>query len=79
MRSCLRAEAIKSVAARGDKISYAHGQANNFLVTKRLAGAAFPSKTRSMRSTWPRVLWPKTPSPLLHQLNIPDSGSRPST
>jgi len=38
MRSCLRAEAIKSVAARGDKISYAHGQANNFLITKHLEG-----------------------------------------
>ena len=36
MRSCLRAEAIMSVAARGDKIGYAHGQANNFLITKRL-------------------------------------------
>jgi len=36
IRSCLRAEAIKSVAARGDKIGYAHGQANNFLITKRL-------------------------------------------
>ena len=36
MRSCLRTEAIKLVAARGDKICYAHGQANNFLITKRL-------------------------------------------
>jgi len=33
IRSCLRTEAIKSVAARGDKIGYAHGQANNFLIT----------------------------------------------
>ena len=30
IRSCLRAEAIKSVAARVDKICFAHGQANNF-------------------------------------------------
>jgi len=33
IRPCLRAEAIKSVAARGDKIGFAHG--NNFLITKR--------------------------------------------
>jgi len=37
MRSCLRAEAIKSVAARGDKIVYAHKQANNFLITNHQA------------------------------------------
>jgi len=66
--SFLRAEAIKSVAARGDKIGFAHGQANNFLIAKRLKVAVFPSKTRSMRSTWPRALWPKAASRLLHQL-----------
>jgi len=44
MRSCLRAEVIKSVAARGDKISYAHGQANNFLITKRLEGGGLSLK-----------------------------------
>jgi len=38
IRSCLRAEVIKSVAAGGDKIGFAHGQANNFLITKRLKG-----------------------------------------
>jgi len=38
IRSCMRAEAIKSVAARGEKIGFAHGQANNFLITKRLEG-----------------------------------------
>jgi len=68
IRSCLHAEAIKSVAARSDKIGFAHGQANNFLITKRLEGGGLPSKTRSMRSTWPRVLWPKTASRLLHQI-----------
>jgi len=36
--SCLRAKVIKLVPARGDKIGYAHGQANNFLITKRLEG-----------------------------------------
>jgi len=30
IRSCLRAEAIKSVAARRDKIGYVHGQATIF-------------------------------------------------
>ena len=44
MRSCLRAEAIKSVAARDDKISYAHGQANNWLITKRLEGGGVSLK-----------------------------------
>ena len=44
MRSCLRAEAIKSVAARGDNIGYAHGQANNFLITKRLEGGGLSLK-----------------------------------
>jgi len=44
MRSCLRAEAIKSVAARGDKMGYAHGQANNFLITKRLERGSFSLK-----------------------------------
>ena len=39
VRSCLRAEAISSVAARGDKIGYAHGQANNWLIAKRLEGS----------------------------------------
>jgi len=43
-RSCLRAEAIKSVAARGNKISFAHGQANNFLITKRLEGGGLSLK-----------------------------------
>jgi len=38
VRSCLRAETIKSVVSRGDKIGYAHGQANNWLITKRLEG-----------------------------------------
>jgi len=41
---CLRAEAVKSVAARGDKIGYAHGQANNFLITKRLEGSGLSLK-----------------------------------
>jgi len=44
MRSCLRAEAIKSVAARRDKISFAHGQANNLLITKRLEGGGLSLK-----------------------------------
>jgi len=44
MRSCLRAEAIKSAAARGDKIGYTHGQANNFLITKRLEGGGLSLK-----------------------------------
>ena len=44
IRSCLRAEAIKSVAARDDKISYAHGQANNFLITKCLEGGGLSLK-----------------------------------
>jgi len=44
IRSCLRAEAIKSVAARGDKIGYAHGQAINFLITKRLEGGGLSLK-----------------------------------
>jgi len=44
MRSCLCAEAIKSVATRGDKIGYAHGQANNFLITKRLEGGGLSLK-----------------------------------
>ena len=43
IRSCLRAEAIKSVAARGDKIGFAHGQAN-FLITKRLEGGGLSLK-----------------------------------
>jgi len=42
--SCLRAEAIKSVAARGDKIGYAHEQANDFLITKRLEGGGLSLK-----------------------------------
>ena len=44
IRSCLRAEAIKSVAARGGKIGFAHGQANNFLITKRLEGGGLSLK-----------------------------------
>jgi len=44
IRSCLRAEAIKSVAARGYKIGYAHGQTNNFLITKRLEGGGLSLK-----------------------------------
>jgi len=44
MRFCLRTEAIKSVAARGDKISYAHGHANNWLITKRLKGGGLSLK-----------------------------------
>jgi len=44
IRSCLRAEAIQSVAACGDKIGYAHGQANNFLITKRLEGGGLSLK-----------------------------------
>ena len=38
IRSWLRAEAIKSVVARGDKIGFAHGHAHNFLITKRVEG-----------------------------------------
>ena len=47
--SCLRAEAIKSVAARGNKIGYAHRQTNNFLITKRLedSSLSFLLGTRS--------------------------------
>jgi len=44
IRFCLRAEAIKSLAARGDKIGFAHGQANNFLITKRLEGGSLSLK-----------------------------------
>jgi len=44
IRSCLRAETIKSVASRGDKIGYAHGQANNWLITKRLEGGGLSLK-----------------------------------
>ena len=44
IRSCLRAEAITSVAARGNKIGFAHGQANNFLITKRLEGGGLSLK-----------------------------------
>jgi len=44
IRSCLCAEAIKSVAARGDKIGFAHGQANYFLITKRLEGGSLSLK-----------------------------------
>jgi hypothetical protein len=44
MRSCLRAEAIKSVAARDDKIGYVHEQANNFLITMRLEGRGLSLK-----------------------------------
>jgi len=44
MRSCLRAEAFKSVAARGNKIGFAHGQANNVLITKRLEGGGLSLK-----------------------------------
>jgi len=44
IRSCLRAEAIKSVATRRDKISFAHGQANNFLITRRLEGSGLSLK-----------------------------------
>jgi len=56
IRSCLRAEAIKSVAARGDKISYAHGQANNFLITPCLPtsrgnDAATSGNTDKLRCT----------------------------
>jgi len=32
------------VAARGDKIGYAHGQAHNFLITKRLEGCVLSLK-----------------------------------
>jgi len=42
--SCLRAEAIKLVAARGNKIGLSHGQANNFLITKRLEGGGLSLK-----------------------------------
>ena len=35
IHSCLRAQTIKSVASRGNKIGYSHGQANNWLITKR--------------------------------------------
>jgi len=68
IRSCLHAEAIKLVAAHGDKIGYAHGQANIFKSPSASKAVAFPSKTRSLRSTWPRDLWQKTSSPVLHQL-----------
>ena len=44
MRSCLRAEVIKSVTARTNKIGYTHGQANNFLITKRLEGGGLSLK-----------------------------------
>ena len=44
IRSCLRAEAIKSVAAHGNKIGFAHGQANNFLITKRLEDSGLSLK-----------------------------------
>ena len=44
MRSCLRAEAIKSVAARGAKIGYAHGQDNSFLIIKRLEAGGLSLK-----------------------------------
>ena len=44
IRSFLRAEAIKSVAAHCDKIGYAHGRANNFLITKRLEGGGLSLK-----------------------------------
>jgi len=43
IRSCLRAEAIKSVAARGDKIGYAHGQAN--LAARFMAEDSKPTPT----------------------------------
>ena len=42
IRSCLRAETIKSVESRGDKIG--HGQANNWLITKRLEGGGLSLK-----------------------------------
>ena len=32
------------MAARGDKIGFAHGQANNFLITKRLEGGGLSLK-----------------------------------
>jgi len=38
IHSCLRAQTIKSVASRGNKIGYAHGKTNNWLITKRLEG-----------------------------------------
>ena len=44
IRFCLRAEAIEVVAAYGDKIGYAHGQANNVLITKRLEGGGLSLK-----------------------------------
>jgi len=50
--SCLRAEAIKSVA---DKIGFAHGQANNFLITKRLEGVGLSLKDTQYALTWPCV------------------------
>jgi len=34
IHSCLRAETIKSVVSRGNKIGYVHGKANNWLITK---------------------------------------------
>jgi len=44
IRSCLCAEAIKSVASRGDKINFAHGQANDFLITTRIEGGGLSLK-----------------------------------
>ena len=32
------------MAARGDKIGFAHGQVNNFLITKRLEGGGLSLK-----------------------------------
>ena len=51
IRSCLRAEAIKSVAARGDRIGFAHGQANYFLITKRLEGSGLSLKDTQYAKT----------------------------
>ena len=44
MRSCLRGEAIKSVAAHGNMVCYAHGQANNWLITKRFQDSGLSLK-----------------------------------
>ena len=66
--SCLRAEAIKLVAARVDKIGFAHGQANNFLITKRLEGGGLSLKdTQYVHDVATRFMAEDT-SRLLHEL-----------
>ena len=66
IHSCLCAQTIKSVASRGNKIGYAHGKTNNWLITKRLEGGGL--SLTEYHSTRLRVLWQKKPSLLLHRL-----------